>query len=184
MKIVFLDFDGVLNWQGFLIAADTLKLEPDEAELKLLGGPNKLGPEELWGVSSRDVANTDFQGIVLRNLRELSPVKVDLLNKIIDRTDAAVVVSSSWRHGYSVEGLHRILVCKGFTGDVIDKTGTHGHCRGDEIQAWLDAHPYVEKFCILDDGSDMGHLMSKLVHTSFKDGLLPEHVEKAVAMLV
>jgi hypothetical protein len=60
--------------------------------------------------------------------------------------------------------------------------------RGQEIQAWLDGAPRygieVESFVILDDDSDMVHLADRLVKTSFETGLLDEHVDRAIAMLV
>jgi hypothetical protein len=56
-------------------------------------------------------------------------------------------------------------------------------CRGNEIQAWLDAVPVVKTFAILDDDSDMGHLLPFLVRTSGQTGLQPEHVEQAIKLL-
>lgn len=46
--------------------------------------------------------------------------------------------------------------------------------RGHEIQEWLDDHPFVQRFVIVDDDGDMAHLMSKLVQTDFTDGLTKE----------
>lgn len=62
-------------------------------------------------------------------------------------------------------------------------------CRGDEIQLWLDAEadPGVDsgpvKFVILDDDSDMDNLIDRLVKTSWEHGLQDEHVERAIKML-
>ena len=51
-----------------------------------------------------------------------------------------------------------------------------------EIQSWIDDHE-VESFVILDDSSDMAHLMPKLVHTSMETGLTEDHVEQALSLL-
>jgi hypothetical protein len=55
--------------------------------------------------------------------------------------------------------------------------------RGAEIIAWLRGHPEVESFVILDDDSDMACVAHKLVKTDFMTGLTAEHEERAVRML-
>ncbi len=112
----------------------------------------------------------------------LDPVAV---NEILAHTGAKVVISSSWRHGWTLERLREILAAAGFVGEVIDITPRYGASRGHEIKEWLVDHdeghdPYV----ILDDDSDMGPLMSKLVKTSFETGLLDLHVEEAIERLM
>jgi hypothetical protein len=132
---------------------------------------------------------------------------VPRLNTITDRTGAKIVISSTWRlqprpyqHPGQVEPLRQILSAHGITGEIIGTTpwfwkphSDHpeddtvviaGKERGHEIQAWLDQHPAVLSFVILDDDSDMVHLRHRLVKTSFEFGLLDEHVERAVAMLL
>ncbi len=60
---------------------------------------------------------------------EFDPESVDLLNYIIDKTGAKVVVSSTWRIGTSPKDLQEILDRVGFTGEVIDTT-PHFSARG------------------------------------------------------
>jgi hypothetical protein len=55
--------------------------------------------------------------------------------------------------------------------------------RGLEIQEWLDAHPEVERFVILDDECDMAHLEPFMVKTKFDCGLTEQDAEKAIAIL-
>ena len=57
------------------------------------------------------------------------------------------------------------------------------HYRGYEIDFWLRQHPEVDRFVILDDGSDMEMHTHRLVQTDAQEGLLDEHAELAVAML-
>jgi hypothetical protein len=62
----------------------------------------------------------------------------------------------------------------------------HGVERGMEIQRWLDVHAElyeVSRFVILDDHDDMAHLKNLLVQTDLDRGLQPEHVERAVQIL-
>lgn len=95
------------------------------------------------------------------------PYMCFLVGKIQLDTDCAIVVSSSWRH--HPEGME--LLRKRFN-NVIDKTGSDGRCRGDEIQAWLDQHPEVTAYAILDDDADMlvGQA-ENFFKTTFQDGL-------------
>ncbi len=155
MKVVFLDFDGVLNSVAWIKGG-----RRGEREM-----PDKV----------------------------LDPAAVLRVNTLCERTGAVVVISSTWR--LFKEDCVALLCRRGFTGTVVGKTPDHSwqpgdasnlwasRSRGSEIQAWLDAHPGVEAFVILDDDADMAHLMDKLVQTDFERGLTDAHVERAVAML-
>jgi len=55
--------------------------------------------------------------------------------------------------------------------------------RADEIQAHLDANPHIKKFCILDDLLDMKHLSKYFVQTDMYSGLEAACVTQAVALL-
>ena len=47
---------------------------------------------------------------------------MELLNELIKKTGAKVVITSTWRLSRSVEELQRVLDYKGFEGEVIAKT--------------------------------------------------------------
>ena len=171
MKVVFLDIDGVLN---------------SEDEIKKAFGADLDDPDAP------------------------SPVHLQWLKKILDETGAEVVLSSSWRIGlrstqivmdslasigYSLRG----VTPEGVSVSFIEKSGfkptrlfleTRGDTkytldRGAEIYAWLNKHPEVTNFVILDDeDTDIkGYFPDKLVKTSFAHGLLEEHAKKAVKIL-
>ena len=53
---------------------------------------------------------------------------------------------------------------------ILDVTDDDGRLRGEEIQRWLDAHPGIEQYVIVDDDSDM--LDSQKEHFVNTD---PEH---------
>jgi hypothetical protein len=159
MKIVFLDFDGVL--------CSHAHLQRLRAEGKMIGGVMILDPEA-----------------------------VARLNRLLRETGAMVVVSSTWRKGRMRTELCDILAEAGFEGTVRGKTpdiltGPNGQRyqalhRGQEIQAWIDEWSSVyklESYVILDDDSDMGPLSSRLVQTTMSEGLLDEHVDRAIQML-
>jgi hypothetical protein len=152
-RVVFLDFDGVLNSDAFFARRQ-----------------NRYRPEEL------------DEDAVAR------------LATLVARTGAVVVVSSTWRLGYSLEDLRRILAKHGFAEEVAGVTPVIEHeeerfvrqtPRGLEIQAWLDAQPEPpEAFVILDDQADMEHLADRLVQTDLATGLEDAHVEAAVVLLL
>jgi hypothetical protein len=144
MKLLFLDFDGVLN------------SEP-------------------------------FYRVKASGVLPLDPAAVALLNELVRRARARVVVSSSWRLGrrVTVASLRRTLEEVGFSGRVVGKTPELvGQPRGLEIQAYLNGWKgkAVESFVILDDDADMVHLSHRLVKTTFRTGLTAQHVDRAVAM--
>lgn len=119
----------------------------------------------------------------------INPVFVARLNEITDRTDAKLVISSTWR----LDGWDEVtdaLREAGVTGEIIGMTPRLppretfvSALRGDEIQAWLDDFGPIDRFVILDDDSDMAHLVPFLVQTEWMMGLQPKHVEDVVARL-
>jgi hypothetical protein len=114
----------------------------------------------------------------------LDPAAVRLLNQIVERTGASIVVSSSWRYALDFERLVRELRSGGVSGEIIGCTAKCMGWRGHEIEEWLNStHLSYESFVILDDDSDMEPLAHRLVQTTFSDGLQREHVERAVEML-
>lgn len=117
-----------------------------------------------------------------------APYHVKQLNKIIELTNAKVVISSTWRIGKSLSELNHLFILADFKGILVDTTpildkSDLNIIRGMEIQAWLDIHPDIRRFVILDDDSDMGHLTPYLVQTTFEYGLTEDHVDKVVKIL-
>ncbi len=156
MKVLFLDIDGVLTSHAY------------------------------WRSTGRQIS-----------LHDLDRKAVTRLNSVLDRTGAMVVVTSTWRLHFNRVELQERLDRYGFTGTVLSATGTgkdRKEKRGLEIQAWLDnpryankdSRHYVERFAIVDDDTDMAHLLPILVQTHMHGddgGLQDEHVEKLVARL-
>jgi hypothetical protein len=116
---------------------------------------------------------------------DLDPACIQVLNEIVTRGGADVVVSSTWRYGKTVAELQELLDAGGFTGRVLDKTpiGGPGTDRGHEIAAWLAEHT-VGGYVIIDDHVDMGVLRTHLVLTQPAHGLQPADVPRAIATLM
>jgi hypothetical protein len=132
----------------------------------------------------------DFDGVLAPIRRwdryeDLDPACVQVLNEIVARCSADVVVSSTWRHGKTVAELQEILDAQGFAGRVLDKTPSDlpAPDRGREIAAWLAEHD-VADYVIIDDHVIMGELRTHLVQTHPAHGLRPADAQRAIAMLM
>ena len=106
-----------------------------------------------------------------------------LLQLLVEKTGAKIVVSSSWRKiPTSFKSLCDQLEQHGMR--VFDTTPHVGGERGNDITAWFNRNPGEYRYVILDDDSDMGDHMEHLVQTSwYKRGLTRGHVDRAIEIL-
>lgn len=123
---------------------------------------------------------------------QINPSAVELLNELLDRTNAKLVLSSTWRLGRN--GLEKTKIALraagfqfnhrfiGVTPNLVYADIETEATRGDEIQAWLTGRE-VEAFVILDDNADMAHLLPYLIQTSSKTGLTARDCEAAEKLL-
>lgn len=110
---------------------------------------------------------------------------VKALNQITDKTGAKIVISSIWRHLYSdkLDDLFAYIVDQGVRGEIVGCTPVLHIQRGDEIQIWLDENGAVPSQCvIIDDDSDMNHLLHRHVKTKLAHGLTRIEVPKILAL--
>jgi hypothetical protein len=63
---------------------------------------------------------------------EFDPQSIEELNRIINETDAKVVISSTWRIGRTVDQLQELLNNVGFEGEIIGVT-PHFIAKGEDI---------------------------------------------------
>jgi hypothetical protein len=150
--ILFLDIDGVLNHHDFLMAAKTT-------------------------------------GHSHKNIDEAACRR---LQKVLKATDCQVVLTSTWRYTHSLIEMRELLNARGCYGiQLIDATPTAltgesglipGVSRGQEIARWLETHPRVTRFAILDDDAG-AQWRGRLVQTDFHKGMLDEHVQPLIDML-
>ena len=118
--------------------------------------------------------------------KHFDPAACARLDRVLFSTGAKVVVSSTWRLTNTTSQIERFLISRGAaSARIIGATPPSwaGSRRGDEIQEYLDGHPGVTRFAIVDDDSDMLHLIPRLVKTTWEEGLLDDHVEKLIRML-
>lgn len=117
----------------------------------------------------------------------IDPAKIGLINQLVVRTNAKIVISSSWRQTFGLLVCSQMLKRRGLIADIVDVTPTLiNKCRGDEIQVWLQNNEAlnVTNFVILDDSSEMNNVSQHLIKTDPRFGLTQEHVERALRMLM
>ena len=108
------------------------------------------------------------------------------LRRIVETTSAEIVLSSSWRwYKEQRNTVHKQLKRKNI--DFIDTTPieiTIKMSRADEINAWLEKHPDIDNYVILDDEEIKDiKLIPHLVRTTFKHGLTRDKAEQAIKIL-
>ena len=107
------------------------------------------------------------------------------LNELYKKIPYDIVVSSTWRINTSIEALQDLLINSGFNPEiqVIGKTPVLYLQRGLEIQKWIDIHEFKGKFIIIDDDSDMCHLLPLLVRCDCQLGFTIYDYQKALRLL-
>lgn len=164
MRIIFLDIDGVLNSSEYYKSLDYLKETNgmSDAELMLVAHHTHLDPKALF-----------------------------LMNELVDRSGAEVVLSSTWRGMYSPEEMTEMMQKRGATFRIVastpilfGKVNSSRIPRAKEIKAYLKAlQSQPESFVILDDHDDMFDLKTKLIQTNDKIGLTQEDIENSIKIL-
>lgn len=138
----------------------------------------------------------DFNGILdtYENIDVIDSDNLNRLKRIVDECNAKVVLTTSNKNNYYRSGMIR-----GILKYIIDSLLEAGidvigmvpmlDSREDEIRAYLEMHPEVEEFVILDDDYDMPSFRDNLILLPSQmigieqRGLEDEHVEKAISIL-
>lgn len=164
-KLIFLDIDGVLN--------STVYVTSDYYQ------------NAIKGMSDAEV-------MLIAHHLHLDPLAVELVNKLVEKSGAEVILSSTWRGKYPPDVMTEMLHGRGARFKIAANTpalfgkkfGSPRIPRGKEIAAYLRNLPeQPESFVILDDHDDMIHLKKFLVLTSAKVGITTADVERALKIL-
>lgn len=184
MNVIFLDIDGVLN--------NSERAHWLHENFKPGSGMGSLGELDAGNITIETVG--------------WDPMCVAALWKIIEATDARIVISSTWRILHSLAEIRSYF--KPFTPDgtipmIVDKTdslsgeverpdGTVGRAnRGDECHDWIvraQERPRRSiggaptRWVCIDDDSDF-HPWNNLVQTNFDTGLTFENADRAIEIL-
>lgn len=101
---------------------------------------------------------------------DIDPFFVDVLNWVLDETDARIVLSSTWRFD---ENWHETMKNAGIKDVFIGRTGRSSKdFRGDDIQDYLDEHhKEIDTYIIIDDDSDFYPWQPHAKTSFFEDGI-------------
>lgn len=153
MKIIFLDFDGVMD------------------------------TEYYYSLLVRDGKSIcDSYGMIF------DPFCIKCLQYIIDKTDAQIVVSSSWKDVMTYDEILAMWKDRHLPGIVTDVTPSLSEdlSRGDEIDAWLRLNNFDGKYVILDDmdaGNFKEHQLQHLMVVNPYFGIDDLIAERAISIL-
>lgn len=144
----------------------------------------------------------DFDGVITtyQSKWKIDMDKVNIINDICDKANAKIVVSSSWRKGYRgvVSVFHEFLkqyfiknqyldhfkdIFDKFINNIVGMTDS-GSYRGNEIKFYMNEHPKVENYVILDDDSDMlDEQLFNFVQTDTYEGITERDAKLCVDIL-
>lgn len=153
MKIIFLDFDGVMDTSYY-----------DH----ILSKEGKPGNDQYGAI---------FDPYCIRNLK-----------RIIEETEADIVVSSSWKYMMSYQDFLNMWKDRGLPGFITDVTPNpvDRRKRGDEIDAWIEECKTECQYVIIDDleaNNFNEHQIPRLLIVNPFFGLDEETAERAIQIL-
>lgn len=166
-KIIFLDIDGVLNPTCYINALRSMDK-----------------------ISQNEIKSNDEYGELFFNQN------CDALKKIINETNAKIVISSTWRKN-GIEKMQAIWKHRNISGEIIGVTpifsehikiekekNTNIISRGLEIDYWIKQNNFKGKYVIIDDTKDMLKEQEHLfVVTNGEVGLTLKDAEQAIKIL-
>lgn len=137
----------------------------------------------------------DFDGVIttLKSKWLLDDEKMLLVKEICDKTGAKIVISSSWRikdvettlkwaFNKDYDDSHYLLNTTMVVGITERPSSTF---RGTDIQKYLDTHPEIENYVILDDDTDMlDSQKDHFINTDSCLGISKEDVKQAIEILM
>lgn len=135
---------------------------------------------------------SDSYRTYMRHDNHIEAHLVKRLEYLIEKTNANIVISSSWRS--NMGDLKLQMEINGFKhwDKVIGRTGRDNEgMRGNEIKEWLDNTEYnIEAYCVLEDepadicGSKCRAIMSYyVVKTDSNEGLSDNDIKRALYIL-
>jgi histidinol phosphatase-like enzyme len=165
MKYIFLDIDGVLNSTQYC---------DSDAYKKATAGMS------------------DAEVMLIAHHLHLDPDAIKLVNELVRRSGAKVILSSTWRGKYSCAKMTEMLKSRGAEFEISDATPAlfgkvHSSRipRGKEIGHFLRMlEEWPEAYVILDDHDDMLAHLPYTVKTDGRVGLTQADVERALKILI
>lgn len=146
----------------FLDFDGVLNTEQYQAQLTVDGKPTK----DTWGPL-------------------FAPPAVENLRRILDATNAAIVISSSWLYIHNLDSLRTMWVTRDLPGEILDSLacGATYISRGEEIEYWLERNERPD-YVIIDDLDDFSPAQrDHYVETNPIVGISEADAQKAIEIL-
>ena len=156
---------------------------------------------DIDGVLNSNFWNEDHQKEISDG-KYIDTEKVKLLAKLVNRSDASIILHSGWRFWFDSdlkpmrpeagylesllgdEGISVAGMTPDLTTEEIRKTKKFSKVKADEILMWLKNHPDVHSWVVLDDLElHNAEIEQHQVKTDAEHGLLETDVEKALEIL-
>ena len=112
---------------------------------------------------------------------------VVLVKRLVEEFSLKIVISSTWRNGVVNKLMKELTEHR-----LIDYLHEDWHTpvlrsasRGEEIKLWLDNHPEVHNYIILDDNENiLDDQLSRFIKTSTNSGMVQERYHEARNLLL
>ena len=157
--VIFLDIDGVLQ-----PPSSQKRFKHDLEELRRCLA-DRFDDEIYLGMDKYDLGAVYF---------DWDSEAVERLHSLCNDFGAGIVISSDWRRSKSTPGLQALFRVHELHRYVTGKTNESGgapHYRAGEVKEYLEAHPEIERFVIIDDGFGLEFdelFPEQFVHTGFR----------------
>lgn len=141
----------------------------------------------------------DFDGVIndYMTINQINKYNVEVLKKIVNETNAKIVVTSSHKYKYqrnnNQEGFwnnnYYVRILKENGIEVIDLTphikqqGISQNQREEEILEYLKNHPEITQYLILDDDYIIESLKNHEIFLDLQAGLREKHIIPAIRIL-
>lgn len=118
--------------------------------------------------------------------KRFDPVAACMLLDVLDVTRSKLVISATVGN-FGYDHVAQLLEYNG-----IDRSYLHEdpitprdiyRKREDQIDAWRDMHPEVDKYAVLDDENMFDAFGDHMVHVSFTDGMMFPHRDRLIQIL-
>lgn len=167
LKLIFLDFDGVLNSNQYFNSYYYFNLLKENNIQDAI--------EDVFAKAPHF---------------HIDPQAIELINQLVEQSGAKVIVSSSWRKVFALDKINTMLGLRGANFQCVDITSfKFGYrYRGYDIKEYLsdlkqDKNIIPKSFVIIDDIDEFSNYQPQFVQTSMTTGFTIDNLNRALKIL-